>query len=244
MVYRRHRLRLFGLVAMVSLGVMAFTSSAQALTPKFLVGKKAVVAGLNATVEGKQIGRDVLSVSALNTEFNCEKFSVASGLLVTGTDATGQLLYEECTVLELLPPLQELPCHIYVSAVDKRLHITATGLILPAELTNGEPAVLVEKINAKILMEGAECPLPLENIVKGELCLKIDNNDTVEPTVLGNATIQGECKERPALESLGEGAGFKDKILYGAQTAVTTITAKVFLGGASHKGLSLGVSLQ
>jgi hypothetical protein len=243
MTHRKNGLGLLGLLAVVALGVMAFASSAQALTPKYLVGKKAVVGTLNATVEGKQVGRGTLLVSALNTEFNCEKFSVASGLLVTGTDATGQLLYEECTVLELLPPLEELPCHIYVSAVDKRLHITATGLILPAELTNGEPAVLVEKINAKILMEGAECPLPLENIVKGELCLKIDNNDTVEPTVLSSVAIQAECKERPTLEALTEGAGVKDKLLYGAQTGFVDGTAKVFLGGV-HKGLTVGVSLQ
>src|SRR3954454_18214752 len=86
MIYRKQGLGLVGLLAVVVLGAMAFASSAQALTPKFLVGGKAVGAGLNAPLQGNQIGRDVLLVPGLNTEFNCEKFTVNEGVLVNATD--------------------------------------------------------------------------------------------------------------------------------------------------------------
>jgi hypothetical protein len=238
MSHRQQGLGLLNLLIVIMLGVMAFASSAQALTPKFLVGKKAVSTGLNALIEGQQIGRDTLSVPALGTEFNCEKFTVLTGVLESSTKAAGKLRYEECTVLEATASLGEIPC-----TVRNGKTITASGTILPAELTTGEPALLVEAINVLIGLEGASCPLPLDNIAKGELCLKIVNNDTVKPKIQASEAIQKSCKERTTLEGAIEGAGFKDKLLYGTQEAFTTIEAELFLGGV-HAGLTLGVSLQ
>jgi hypothetical protein len=239
MSYRKQGLGLVGLLAVIALVVAAFASSAQALTPKFLVGKKAVAAGLNAVVEGKQIGRSTLLVPALNTEFNCEKFRIINGLLESGTTATGELKYEECTVLELKTPLGEIPC-----TVKNGKTITAKGTILPTETITGEPALLVEAINGLIGLEGPECPLPLDIIIKGELCLKIVNNDTVKPKVQSSEAIQKSCKERTTLEGATEGAGFKDKLLFGVQEGFIDSEAELFLGGAAHTGLTLGVSLQ
>ena len=246
---RKQGLSLLGILVVVALGVMAFASSAQALVPKFFVGGTLAATGLNAPVEGKQIGTGTLLVKALNLEINCTGFKVTSGLLTSATHAEGSLLYEGCTALEMPAPTGSLAeistCELIVTEADKRHHVTAKGLILPAELTNGSPAVLVEKIEALVLfLKGVGCALPLENKVKGELCLKIVNNETVKPTVEASEAIQAECKERPTLESLSEGAGVKDLLLYGAQTSFVDGKAEVFLGGgATHLGKTIGVLL-
>jgi len=242
---RKQGLSLAGLLVVVALGVMAFASSAQALVPKFFVGGTLAAAGLNAPVEAKQVGRGTLLVPTLNLEINCEKFSVASGVLTGPTDVEGKLLYEECTALEVTAPLAELPCHV----IDEgKLHVTAKALLLPAELKGVTeplpPAILAEKIEATVkFLSGTGCPLPLESKIKGEVCLKIEGNHTVKPKIVTNATIQAECKERPTLEALTEGAGVKDKLLYGTQEAFVDGTAEVFLGGAAHVGKTIGVLL-
>lgn len=252
MSYRKHGAGLLGVLAIAALGVAAFAATAQALTPKFLVGKKAVVAGLNAVLEGVQIGRETLSVPTLNLEINCEKVSVSEGLIVSGTEAKGGLVFEECTMLELKAPLEELPCNI------KNKKIPGKGTVIPAELKNGEPAILVSKGEALIGIEsGTGCPLPLDNIVTGDLCVKIETNDTVKPVGSTSQVIQAECRARSSLggpeisgtpaeiEKLEkEGKAFLDEEKYGTQLSFVTGKGEVFLSGEIHKGLTLGVSLQ
>jgi hypothetical protein len=250
MTLGKHWPWLLGPTAAAALLVAAFATVAQAtLIPQFLINKKAL-SFLQPSFSPIQLGRGTLLIPSLDTEINCEKFTVYEGKINSGTDADTKLLYEECTTLEMPEPIgksKELSeCEIIVSEASKdfRHHITASALLLPTELTSGEPAILAEKINALILfLKGKECILPLEKTVKGELCLAIDNNDTVEPTVLANQVIQEkECKERPALEATGEGAGFKDKLTYVGAPAFPDATARAFLTG-EHKGLTLGTSL-
>ena len=244
MSYRRGGLGLFGLLAVVALGVMAFVSSAQALTPGFLIAKKAPAAGLKANFNGVQEGIGTLSVPALNTEINCTGFTVQEGVVETESDAKVKLLYEGCTVLVLSTKEEATGCEVVTADTGStQKHITATGLVLPTELTGGAAAILVEKIEATVLTKPTEgCVLPTTTKIKGEVCLKITSgNDTTEPLVQSNATIQGECVERTALEGMTIGKGFKDKLLFGAQEATITGAAKLFLTGA-HEKLTLGVS--
>jgi len=232
------------LLAVAALGVLVFTSAAHALTPQFLIGGKPVGA-LTAALGGFQVGgTGGLLVPALNLRINCTKFSVQEGKINSATDANGKLLFEECTALELGGAENEIGgCEIISSATDFRHHITSTGLILPIEFADGGFGVLVEKILSLVLFRsGLGCPLPLDNVAKGELCVRIDENDTVEPTLLMSKAIQEECPQRTTLEG-GSGVGVKDKMLYGAQETFVDRTAKVFLTG-THAGMTFGVSLQ
>jgi hypothetical protein len=256
MKHRKHGLS-FGLLAVVVLGMMAFASSAQAipLQSGFFI-KGAQVGALKASVGGTQIGRGTLLVPALKVEVNCEKFSILSGFVNTTTDGEGQLLYEECTVLtnevkEGKTILIEAPgCEIVVNheAGAQKHHVTATALLLPAELTDGSPAILAEKILAKVLTKPeVGCILPKTTEIKGELCLKVENNHTVTPTVTASQAIQESCRPRTALESLEEKTaaegGIKDKLLFGINESFVDGKASVFLNGEVHKGLTLGVLL-
>jgi hypothetical protein len=231
---------------------MAFASSAQALNPMYLINKKLVPSGLNAqvtgTLEPETIAR--LLIPALNTEINCTGFTVQEGVILDEEVAHGKLLYEGCTVLVESTKAEAFGCEVVVNhAGDNKHHITATFLMLPAELKNGDPALLAEKIVANVLTkEGTGCVLPKTTLIKGEVCLKIalGTNDTVEPLILSDNTIQGECRERTTLESLlGEVAsgGFKDKLLFGINEAFVDFKATLKLAGL-HNGLTLGVSLQ
>ena len=246
MRYRRGGLGLFGLLAVAALGVMAFASSAQALTPKFLIAKAAVAAGLNATVSGVAEGTATLSIPALNAEINCKKFSVLEGVASSGTDGKGKILHEECSVLVESTKEEAIGCEIVTADTGSvQKHITSTALILPTELANGTPAVLSEAIVATVLTKPEQgCVLPTTTKIKGEYCSKIAaGNDTTEVLIQSSPTIQKECVERTTLEGSTIGAGFKDKLLFGAQEAFITGTSKMFLTGA-HKGLTLGISLQ
>ena len=238
MRYRKHGARLLGLLAVAALGAMALAASAQAVTPGFLIGGKPV-GELKATVTGAQEGILTVLIPGLNFKINCEKFTTDEGVINSNSDAKFILLYTGCTTLTLANA--EIECEVVEP-------IKAEFLALPAELTNGEPALLAEKIKAlinltrpKVLSE--ECVLPFDNVVKGEVCLKIKagTNDTTEPLVLTNDTIQRECKERVILEGT-EGAGFKDKVLYGTQEITFDGAATLKLTGA-HAGKTLGVSL-
>ena len=259
MNYRKNGLRLLGLLAVAALSVMALAAaSAQAVTPGFLIGKAAVGA-LTATVGATQEGTSSLLVPGLNFKVTCTAFTVDEGVINSNTDAKGILLYTGCTTLSISTGA-EIACEVVEP-------IKAEALILPAELTNGEPAILAEKIKALINLTkkdelNKECILPFDNVVKGELCLKIrtindpadpageggaklETNDTTEPLVLTNETIQTQCKERKALEALGEevaSGGFKDKLLYGAQEVTVDGAAKLKLL-TPHLGKTLGVSL-
>jgi hypothetical protein len=251
-----------GLLAAMVIGVMAFAASAQAITELgsgfFING--AQVGALKASVTAKQLGRGTLVVPALNTEINCEKFKIESGFVNSTTDGEGSLLYEECSVL-VNTTKAEQPCHIVVNhTTDKRLHITATALLLPAELNDGTPAVLAEKIVAKVLMEeGTECTLPKTTTITGELCLKVNTNHVVEPELEASEAIQGtagsKCNPRLTLEGIeasgtqaerekleAEGKGFLDKLLFGVNPSYIIGKADVHLTGA-HEGKTLGVLL-
>ena len=247
---RKHGRKLLGLLVVAALGVMAFASAAQALTPEFLVAKKLPAAGLDALVSGKIEEKTVgtLLIPGLNVEINCTGFTVQEGLIANGVDAKAKLLYEGCTALEEAAPLGELAgCEIVNADAESPAakQIGATALILPTELNDGTFAVLAEGIVATVLTKPEQgCLLPTTTKIKGEVCFKIAaGNDTVEPLIESNKTIQGECVERTALEGLTIGKGFKDKLLFGTQEAFVDGKAKLFLIKA-HEGLTLGVSLQ
>jgi hypothetical protein len=250
MKHRKRQGVLLGLLAALSL--LAFSASAQALTPQFVYKNTegTEVAVLLGTIAAEQLGRGTLSIPGLNAEINCEKFSVQTGSeILTATDADAVLLYEECTALSITPTLVELSGCEVVTPENETLgggphHITAGALILPAELTNGEPALLAEKIEAKVVFhKELGCVLPILTKITGELCIKIDKNETTTPELLTSEAIQGECKERPTLEALTEGAGVKDELLYGTQKSFVTAKADVKLTGA-HAGYTLGVLLK
>jgi hypothetical protein len=239
-------------LAIAAVGALALATGAQALTPQFVYKNKAgtEVTVLLAKISGEQLGRGTLSIPGLNAEINCEGLTM-SGSIETASDAVAILLFEECTALSITPTLVELiGCEI-VTPEHEELgggphHITATALLLPTELTNGEPALLAEGVSAKIVFhKELGCLLPILTTLKGEICIKIDGNETTRPELLMSQTIQGECKERPSLEALTEGAGFKDKLLYGTQPAFLTSRADVaFEAGGPHEGYTLGVLLK
>ena len=244
MEHRKHGARLLGLLIVAALGVMAFAASAQAVVPGFLIGGKAF-ATLTKVV-GAVDGVNTMLVPGLGFELNCTTFKVEKGAIESKTDAEAEIFYTGCTTLvNNLPTVEEMDCHVTEP-------IVATALLLPAELkapTLGAPAVLAEKIKALIRLhskataltaEPKPCILPLDNIVTGEVCFQINNNDTATPLLLTNSSV--ECKERPTLEALTEGAGVKDVVKYGTQVITFDSATKLSLTGA-HKGLTFGVSL-
>lgn len=241
--------RLAGIVAVSALAVLAFAASAHAaLQSGFFIGG-AQAGSLLATFGGKQLGRKTLLVPALKIEINCDKFTVLNGAVESTSLAEGQFLYEECTILTNEGvKLEETICQIVVNHLgDNRHHITATALLLPAEMADGSPAILAEKIVAKVLTrEGEGCILPKTTEIRGELCLKLDNNHKIEPELLASQAIQETCRPRTALESLEEKAvpegGVKDKLLFGVNEAFVDGKADIFLTGV-HASKTLGVLL-
>jgi hypothetical protein len=183
--------------------------------------------GVLATLNGKGTGAAAaLLVPALKFEINCKKFSVVKGAIESTTLAEGQLLFEECTVLtnEGAKLEEAFGCEIVTTHTgDNRHHITATGKILPAELTDGSPAVLVQGTGNVLVAEGKGCVLPKTTAMKGETCLKLLKNHTAEPELESSQAIQESCRPRTALESTEEKTaaegGIKDKLLFGINEA-------------------------
>jgi hypothetical protein len=248
MKHRKRQGVLLGLLAALSL--LAFSASAQALTPKFVYKNKAgtEVAFLLAKITAKQLGRGTLSIPGLNAEINCEKLTTSSGAVETAIHIEINILWEECTALSISPLVELEGCEVVTPEHETTggtpHHITIKILIGATELNNGEPALLGQKIESKIVFrKEVGCVLPVLTTLKGEVCLKVDKNDTVEPELLASQTIQGECRERTALEGAIEGAGFKDKLLYGAQEMFLTAKADLRLIG-EHEGFKLGVFLK
>ena len=258
MRYRSRGARLLGLLAVAGLGAMALAASAQAVTPGFLIGG-APVGALTATVGAAQEGTGTLLVPGLNFKISCTAFTVDEGKINSNTDAKFFLLYTGCTTLSISTGA-EIACEVVEP-------VRAEFLTLPAEIANGEPALLAEKIKAllnftKVGDLSKECILPFDNIVKGELCLKIKagTNDTVEPLLLASDTIQTECKARTTLEGLpgteitGAKAeieklekevspkAFLDEVRFGSQIVTLDSAATLKLTGA-HLGKTFGVSL-
>jgi hypothetical protein len=265
MSYRKSR-RLAGVLAAAVLGVLAFASSAQAITELgsgFFIGG-AQAGALLATLSGKQTSAvSSFLIPALKLEINCTGFSVVSGAIESTTLAEGKLLFEGCTVLtneknaEGKTVLAEaFGCEIVVNHTgDNRHHITATGKILPAELTDGSPAVLLEGTKNVLTAEGKGCLLPKTTVVKGEICLKVLKNHTAEPEFESSEAIQKSCNPRLTLEGIefsgtladrekleAEGKGFLDKVLFGINESFLDIKASLFATGA-HALKTLGVLL-
>jgi hypothetical protein len=269
MTEMKHRKKnVLGLLVAAALGLMAFAASAQAIAELgsgfFING--AQVGALKASVTGKQIGRGTLLIPALKLEVNCEKFKILSGFVNTTTDGEGQLLYEECTVLineknekgETISLIEAPGCTLVTSHPGpNQPHITAIALLLPAELNDGTPAVLAEKIEAKVLTkEGTGCVLPKTTIIKGEACFKVVKNHTVEPELESSEAIQKSCNPRLTLEGIeasgtlaerekieAEGKGFLDKLLFGINESFVDGKASVALSSEGHKEKTLGVLL-
>jgi hypothetical protein len=249
MSYRKSRLA--GMLAVAVLGVLAFASSAQAipLQSGFFIGG-ARAGALLATFGEKHAGPvATLLVPALKLEINCTKFSVIKGAIESTTLAEGELLYEECAVLtnEAAKLEEAFGCEIVTTHTgDNKHHITAKGKILPAELTDGTPAILFEGTANVLIKEGAGCVLSKTTVIKGELCLKVLKNHTVEPELETSQTIQESCRPRSALESTEEKTaaegGIKDKLLFGVNESFVDGKAAFALSGA-HVGKTFGVSL-
>ncbi len=261
MNYRKHGAKLLGLLAVAALGAMALAASAQAvpLEKAFFVNGAAVGA-LVATVGAEQEGTGSLLVSGLNFKLTCGEFSVDEGVINSNSDAKAVLLYKKCTTLEFNSPFNEIPCHVAEP-------IKAEALILPTEMLKeaggGEPlpyAILAEKIKALIRLWETnaakpltnECTLPNDNVVTGELCLKIDPTTNHQPVVrvTTDVDIQKLCKPKKELNGGSDTEGsveepafpILDKLVYGGQEVFVDGAAKLKLTGA-HEGKTLGVLL-
>jgi hypothetical protein len=241
MSYRKRGPQLLGLLFGAALCVMAFAASAQAVTPLFNVNGSIE---LEATVGAKQEGTETLLVPSANLSIQCPEFELQEGLLLRGGRIIHvKILLKQCKAFEHKSPNTELPCHVSDVAGGKPelLHITVSFLLLPVEFADGKYGVLAEKITATLnFLSGTGCPLPLKNVIKGEVCFKITSgNDTTEPLIQTNETIQKECPAVP-LEGLGEPV--KDKLLFGANEAFLISSATLF-GTGAHAGKTLGVLL-
>jgi hypothetical protein len=260
MSYRKSS-RLAGVLATAMLGVLAFTSSAQAITELgsgFFIGG-AQAGALLALIGVQQTSAvSTLLVPALKIEINCTEVSVTSGAIESTTLAEGKLLYEGCTILTNEGvKLEELPgCEIVVNHTgDNKHHITFTAKILPAELADGTPAVLFEGSGNVLTREGTGCVLPKTTVVKGEICLKVLKNHTAEPELESSEVIQKSCNPRLTLEGIefsgtlaerekreAEGKGFLDKLLFGIHEAFLDGKVAIFATGL-HAFKTLGILL-
>lgn len=247
MSYRSSARGLLGTVVIAVLGLMALAGSAQAVTPLFNVGKSTA---LHASFGAVQEEPSTFLVPALNIEIKCPGMELQEGLLLAGGQiAHIRLLYTECKVFEFALPLAEIPaCHVSDVAGGRAdlLHITFSALVLPVEFASGDYGMLVEKIAAQInFLPEMGCPLPLKNILKGEICglIEPEKNDTTKPLVLFSQAIQGTCPEK-VLEALGDPVGVKvkDKLLFGVNEAFLDSRLEMFLVGA-HAGMTFGVLL-
>jgi hypothetical protein len=197
--------------------------AAQAHASEFLIKAPP----LEGEASGKQAGSAYLLIPALNLEIKCEELQVLEGA-VSPKIAKVKLLHKNCKTFELKAPLAELPCHIsdVTGGSPSSLHITSSASLLPI-LVEGEPYVLADISGTFInFLSGTGCGVPLKTEVKGTYCALVDNNDTIEPSLLFSEATQKACK---------------DKATYGINEAFLDGTVGVFLTGANEGG-SLGVS--
>ena len=238
---------LLGLVAVTALGVMAFAASAQAVTPLFNVNG---LTNLEATISGAQVGTGTLLVPSSNLSLQCAEIEVKEGVLLTGGQVGhAKILYKGSKVFEHKSPFAELPCQVSDVAGGKPelLHVTTSFLILPVEIAGIGVSfgLLYEKASATVnFLSGTGCPLPLKNVVKGDVCSKIvAANDATRVVTRFSRPIQDECPPR-VLEALGDPAGpkVKDKLLFGANEAFIESLVELF-GTGAHAEKTLGVLL-
>lgn len=229
---------LLGLLLVAILGAMGFAGSAEGAT--FNVGG----ATSEFEVTGIQEGAATLLVPSSNLSLRCESFfDVFEGLVLTGgTVAHTKLLYRKCAAFEHKSPSAELPCHVSDVAGGKpdALHVTVSALALPVAISFGIYGVLFEKISAQInFLSGTGCPLPLKNVVKGEVCFKITSgNDSLSPLIQSNEAIQKEC---PEVKLEGEGQFTRDALLFGSNLAFVVGAASLSGKGGVATGKTIGV---
>jgi hypothetical protein len=241
MSYRKRGGGLLGLLSVVVLGVLVFAGSAQGVTPLFNVGGSTA---LQANITGTQEGTGTLLVPNSNLSLQCPEFEVIESVLLSGgLIGHATILTKGCKAFEHKNPSVELPCHVSDVAAGQPglLHITGSGLVLPVEFADGGFGGLVEKLTVTVnFLSGTGCPLPLKNVVKGEVCVKVTSgNDTTKPLIKSSKTIQSEC---PEVKLEGTGAVAKDKLLFGANEAFVEAQGVLFAIG-EHEGKTIGVLL-
>jgi len=237
---QQRRARTLFLSVAACLGLMAFTAlAAQAANledggkaAKFLVEKSAALA-VGTTFEVTQVGTGTLLVPG-RVDILCTK-GVTTGLINSGADASASGTFTGCTAWQ---PVTELgKSHVTKVACTVKEPIVAGGLALP-KLHEGASYVLLEQKEGvlgftTIFLEGPECPLTKENKLDGSVVGQIDKNDTVNPTLLFDHTIQ----------KLFQTSGTQgDHLKFGAFEAFidAETTAKI-TGPAEDVGKTLGV---
>lgn len=245
MSYRKRGGGLLGLPVFVMLGAMAFAGSAQGVTPKFNVaGATAGEFEVAGVIDEPPV--TLLLVPASNLSLRCNEFEVLEGKVLAGGEvAHFKLLFKSCAAFEH-KGAGELPCHVSdVAGGDAfKLHVTTSASLLPVEISAGVYGILIEKIATTInFLSGTGCPLPLKNVVKGEVCFRITSgNDTTSPLIRSSKTIQGECPE-VKLEGIPAEPIVKDKLLFGSNETFIEGAAVLAGKGAVAAGKPIGVLL-
>jgi hypothetical protein len=175
--------RALGLSLLAALSVMAFTAvSAQA--GGFLVNG----AKLLAKIVGEQEGLGTLLVPGRNLKLVCHEGEILPGSeIISYTEALGKVLFKNCLAFDTAG--NPLPCtptvHETTAKVLPILHKNGSGVNEPYVLFEPDPTLFTI-----VLFTGGSCPLPEENPVNGTVVAKVDNNNTTEPLLLFDETIQ------------------------------------------------------
>jgi hypothetical protein len=244
-------LRAFGLALVAALGLMAFMAvAAQAenledggKAGKFLVNKAAPTVG--TTFQVSQIGTGTLLVPT-RVDILCTGGTV-TGEFKSSTEALGSAEFTGCTAwspVSTFPHVTKLPCTVSTKkegAGGKAETVIVEKAIALSKLHNSEPYVLLEEDGAAfttIFFEGKECGLPKENIVTGSVVGKVDNNDTVNPTVLLSKAIQELFQVVTEVE--GKKVIKGDQLKFGALQAFIDAEGTA-TGTGANAGKTLGV---
>jgi hypothetical protein len=190
-------LRAFGLALVAALGLMAFMAvAAQAenlagTAGLFLVNKEGALAKAGVTFDVKQVGVGALSVKGRNLGILCGE-ALITGEFLNDKEALGKAEFKgDCLAFEYAEIEKAGVTHKTPLAciVDEPI-IVEKALALP-RIHNSEPYVLLEEDGAAFTtVVLLKCALPEKNVIKGSLAVKVDNSDTIEPTVLASEAIQ------------------------------------------------------
>jgi hypothetical protein len=220
-----------------ALGLMVFTAvAAQAeelsdggKAAKFLVGKSAALA-VGKSFEATQVGTGTLLVPG-RVDILCTSGST-KGTVNSETDGTGTATFSGCTAWQPVTVLGA--SHVSKISCTVKEPIVAEGLALPKKHEGASYILLEPKEGSAfttVFLEGPECPLTKENKVTGSGVGQIDNNDTVEPTLLFSHTIQ----------KLFQVGAAGDHLKFGAFEAYVDGEGKGKVITASHVGQTVGV---
>jgi hypothetical protein len=223
-----------------ALGLMAFTAvAAQAeelsdggKTGSFLVKKEKALVKLGVTFGFTQIGTGTILVPG-RVDILCTT-GTAGGEFHNESDVLATATFTNCTTWQPVIILGNshtisIPCTVQEP-------IVLSGLGSP-KIHNGEPYILLEgsaganQLFGHVTLSGAECPLTKLNEVRGSIVAKIDSNDTTEPLLLFNHTIQ----------KLFQVGAAGDHLKFGALEAYLDAEARINLTDPAHKGLTFGV---